>query len=79
MHEVIVGAFRAKGTTFEGWCQENGISPSNGRQATFGQSRGKVGSAILDRIIDEAGRDFIRAAYVRRLEDHCRQFKKGAA
>ncbi len=79
LHEVIVGAFRARGTTFEGWCKENGISPANGRQATFGQSRGKVGSAILDRIIEEAGREFIRAAYFRRLDEHHRQFKKGAA
>lgn len=79
LHEVIVGAFRAKGTTFEGWCQANGISPSNGRQATFGQSRGKVGRAVLDRIIDEAGREFIRDAYFRRLDEHHRQFRKGAA
>jgi len=79
LHEVIVGAFRARGLTFEGWCQENGISPSNGRQCTFGQSRGVTGKRNLERIIDAAGRDFIRDAYMRRLGEHFAQLKKGAA
>lgn len=79
LHEVIVGAFRARGTTFEGWCKDNGILPSNGRQATFGQSRGAVGRAYLARIIEAAGREFIRDAYMRRLEEHYQQWKRGAA
>ena len=79
LHEVIVGAFRAKGLTFEGWCKENGLTPMNGRNATFGQSRGDVGRANLEKIIDAGGRDFIRDAYRRRLEEHCAAFKRGAA
>lgn len=79
LHEVIVGAFRARGLTFEGWCKDNGLTPMNGRNATFGQSRGDVGRRNLEKIIDAAGRDFIRDAYRRRLEEHYAAIKKGAA
>lgn len=79
LHEVIVGAFRARGLTFEGWLKDNGLTPSNGRNATFGQSRGDTGRANLERIIDAAGRDFVRDAYVRRLMEHARQITRGAA
>lgn len=79
LHEVIVGAFRASGTSFDVWCQENGLTPSNGRNATFGQSRGPVGRKNLEKILDAAGRDFVRAAYLRRIEAHHAQLKKGAA
>ena len=70
LHDVIVGAFRARGTSFDAWCRENGLTPANGRNATFGQSRGAVGQRNLERIIDAAGRDFIRDAYKRRLMEH---------
>lgn len=79
LHEVIVGSFRAKGLTFEGWCKDNDLTPTNARLATFGQSRGEVGRRNLERIIDAAGRDFIREAYRRRLVEHLDAIKKGAA
>ena len=79
LHEVIVGAFRARGLTFEGWCIANGITPANGRNATFGQSRGAIGRENLRRIIDAAGRDFVRQYYRERLLEHAAALKKGAA
>lgn len=79
LHEVIVGAFRARGLTFEGWCAANGLTPTNGRNATFGQSRGDVGRKNLERIINAAGREFVRDAYLRRLAEHVVQLQKGAA
>lgn len=79
LHEVIVGAFRARGMTFEGWCQANGMTPTTGRQATFGQSRGEVGRRNLKRIIDAAGRDFVRDAYQRRVAEHLEELNKGVA
>lgn len=78
LHEVIVGAFRARGLTFEGWCQKNGITPANGRSATFGQSRGAIGRKNLDRIIEAAGRDFVGDAYRRRLAEHFTNFGKAS-
>lgn len=79
LHEVIVGAFRARGLTFEGWCRENGLTPMNGRNATFGQSRGDIGRKNLERIIDAAGREFVRDAYKRRLAEHYAQVSRGVA
>lgn len=79
LHEVIVGAFRAHGMTFEGWCKENGLTPMNGRNATFGQSRGPTGRKNLERIIEGAGREFVRDAYRRRVAEHAQQLLRGAA
>ena len=79
LHEVVVGAFRARGLTFEGWCKENGLTATNGRNATFGQSRGAVGRHNLNQIIDAAGRDFVREAYRRRVAEHFEQLQRGAA
>lgn len=79
LHEVIVGAFRARGTTFEGWCGENGLTPTNGRNATFGQSRGEVGQRNLERIIAASGIEFVRDAYRRRVAAHFAQIRKAAA
>ena len=79
LHEVLVGAFRARGLTFEGWCAENGITPANGRTATFGQSRGEIGRKNLEKMIDGAGRDFVRDAYRRRVEEHLGHLNQGAA
>ena len=64
---------------FEAWCKENGLTPANARNATFGQSRGEVGQRNLEMIIEAAGRDFVRDAYRRRLAEHWAQFQKGAA
>lgn len=70
LHEAILGAFHSHGGSFDNWCRENGIQPSSARNATFGQSRGPRGKAILDALIDAAGRDFVQAAYVRRTREH---------
>lgn len=79
LHDVIIGAFRASGTSFDVWCVENGLTPANGRNATFGQSRGPRGKKNLERIIDAAGRDFVRDAYLRRIAAHHDQLSQGAA
>ena len=79
LHDVLIGAFRAQGRTFDGWCKENGYSPMNVRNATFGQSRGVTAKAYLEHVIEGAGREFVRDAYARRLAEHAAQFAKGAA
>jgi len=78
LHDVIVGAFRASGSTFETLCNENGILPRTARNSTFGQGRGSVGRKNLERFIDAAGREFIRSAYLRRVTDHYHYIRKGA-
>jgi len=79
LHEVIVGAFRVSGRTFDGWCKENGITQADARNFTFGQSRGERGARELQRIIDGAGRDLVTMLYSQRLLEHATQFQKGAA
>ena len=69
LHDAIVGTFRAHGRSFEGWCHENGTTPSNARNATFGQSRGPKGRELLDRIIDGAGR-VLGAVCISALDTH---------
>jgi len=55
LHEVIAGAFRSAGTSFEAWCKANNVHTSMARMATYGQSGGDKGQALLDQIIDAAG------------------------
>ncbi|SMH36052.1 hypothetical protein [Maritimibacter sp. HL-12] len=77
LHETLVGAFRANGDNLNAWCKRNGIKVEVARNATFGQSRGPVGRAALEKMIDAAGREFVEQAYARRLLEHAAQFKGG--
>ncbi|WP_049641792.1 hypothetical protein [Candidatus Rhodobacter oscarellae] len=70
LHEVIVGAFRSAGTSFEAWCKQNNIHTSTARMATYGQSGGDKGQALLNQIIDAAGRDVVALSYKARIERH---------
>jgi len=67
LHNVIVGAFRANGTTFSEWCKANDVAQANARNSTYGQSSGPMGKALLTRIIDAAGRDTVRILYLDRI------------
>lgn len=67
LHEVIAGALKSKGTGFEAWCRENGLHPTTVRQATYGQSGGDRGQAILGQLIAAAGVDVVEAAYRQRM------------
>jgi hypothetical protein len=67
LHEAIMGAFRSSGSSFEAWCNANNVKTSTARTATYGQSGGKLGSALLDRIISDAGREMVEMAYSKRM------------
>lgn len=67
LHEVIDGAFRSAGTSFDTWCRDAGIHPSTARNATYGQSAGDRGRALREQIIDAAGRDVVEMAYRKRM------------
>ncbi|AZB57233.1 hypothetical protein EBL89_18240 [Cereibacter sphaeroides] len=70
LHDAVMGAFKARGASFEVWCSERGIYSTAARSATYGQSRGPKGSELLREIIDAAGRDVVRTAYVARVVAH---------
>lgn len=77
--DVLVGAFRANGTTFEAWCKRNGHSTMNVRNAALGASRSELARDLLAQAIEAAGRDFVVATYRRRIADHYEQIMRGAA
>jgi hypothetical protein len=75
LHEAIIGAFRASGTSLHQWCEANGVLHSVVRQSTFGQSQSEAGRALLERIIEAAGEDFVRLAYEQRMLDHAGELR----
>ncbi len=79
LHEVIVGAFRTGGTSFEAWCKENGVHPSTARTATYGQSGGAQGRALLKKIIGAAGEDLVGAGYAKRMIAEASRLKDAKA
>lgn len=67
LNEVIVGCFRASGTTLEQWCQAQGVNRASAMSATFGRSGGERGKQLLDQMIADAGRSAVIEAYRRRM------------
>jgi len=67
LHEVIAGTLKAKGSSFDAWCVENEINRSTARQATYGQSGGDRGKAILEIAGTRAHARRGRASYGRGL------------
>jgi hypothetical protein len=76
LHGVIVGAFRSNGTSFEAWCKANGVNTSVARSATYGQAGGEVGSALLERIIEAAGREMVEMGYAHRMKREADRFDR---
>ena len=70
LYEVVVGAFRASGTTFEVWCRENGVASNNARNALLGANVGPSGKRLLGKLVDAAGRDVVTVSYRTRMERH---------
>jgi hypothetical protein len=79
LHDAIIGAFRAHGGSFDVWLAENGIPPTSARSVTFGMSKGPKGVALLNRLIDAAGRDVVKAGYMARLNGHVAEVRKAVA
>ena len=76
LHNVVIGAFRARGTTFQEWCSANGISQANARNCTYGQSSGPKGRTLLGRIVDAAGRDTVNMLYSERMQAEAKRVSK---
>lgn len=78
LYEVLLGAFRARGTSLARWCREKGYATANVCNATLGRGGGKAARRYLAEAIAAAGREFVRDAYVRRIAEHYEQIRKGA-
>lgn len=77
LHDAVVGAFKASGGSFERWCHDNGIYPTNARNATYGIMKGPRGQEILARLIEAAGPAVVEAGYLARFKRHADELKKG--
>lgn len=62
LNEVIVGCFRAAGTTMEQWCNAQGVNRASAMSATYGRSGGPRGQELLDQMIEAAGRAAVAEA-----------------
>ena len=51
---------------------------SSARIATYGQSNGPKGRALLARLIEAAGPEVVRAGYIARMDRHMAEIKAGA-
>ena len=70
LHAAVMGAFKASGGSFEAWCNENGVTPTNARNATLGMACGPKGREMLANIIRAAGPEVVKTAYLARLNSH---------
>lgn len=75
---MIAGALRAKGSTFQEWCKNNGLSITAARNVTFGQSAGPRSREVLDRLINDAGRDVVTVSYRARMDAEAAKLAKAA-
>lgn len=76
LHSAIIGAFRATGGSFEGWCRDNNVEPTNARNATYGVMKGPRGQEILAQMIEDAGADVVKAGYLTRFYRYVDALKK---
>jgi hypothetical protein len=79
LHEAIGGAFKGRGLTFQAWCAEAGVNWSTVRNATYGQSGGDKGRALLARAIEAAGPELVLAIYRRKMDDEVARLRAAAA
>lgn len=70
LYEVILGAFKASGISFEVWCRENDVNPAAARSALKGFSTGTQGQAVIGKLIEGAGAEVVAVAYRTRIERH---------
>jgi lambda repressor-like predicted transcriptional regulator len=73
LHEAIVGALRARGTSFSRWCRENDVSQPTARSASYGLMGGPKGQKILSDMIEAAGLETVEFLYRRSLEAESRR------
>lgn len=79
LHEVIVGALRSRGTSLAEWCKINDVKWNTLRSVTYGQSAGPRSQALLNRLINDAGREVVAVSYRTRMEAEARHLAKVAA
>ncbi|KPN64286.1 hypothetical protein SAMN04488527_101289 [Aliiroseovarius crassostreae] len=78
LHQAIMGALKGRGVKLEDWCKENGITSPTVRTYTYGLNAGPRSKEMLEKLIDDAGRESVLAMYQHRLFEQAEQFKKAS-
>lgn len=78
LHEVIVGSLKTNGSSLQEWARQRGLSVTAVRNITFGMSAGVRSRALLDQLIDHAGREVVAAAYRQRMAVETRKLAQVA-
>ncbi len=79
LHEAIMGALKGRGISYTSWCAEHGMKAQTLRSYTHGLNSGPKADPILQKLIDDAGRDVVLMLYQHRLFEEADQFRKVAA
>ena len=79
LHEAIMGALKGRGISYTSWCKEQDMGAQALRSYTFGINSSPKSEAVLDKLIDDAGRDVVLMLYQHRLFEQAEQFRKVAA
>ena len=79
LHDAIMGALRAKGVSFGGWCRENNLDPGNTKCTTCGVNNGIKSQRKLRQLIEYAGPEAVRFHYEARLKEHYQSYFGDAA
>lgn len=74
-----MGALKGRGIKLESWCKTHGISSSVVRSYTYGLNAGPQSQKLLNKLIDDAGRDAVLSMYKHRLFEEAELFMKAAA
>ncbi len=67
LHEAIMGALKGRGVSFTGWCEANGILSQSMRAYTYGINSSPKSEKVLNKLIDDAGREAVLSMYFHRL------------
>lgn len=79
LYEVVVGTFKAAGTTFSAWCKEAGVNETVARNALKGVSTGTQGQEMVERLIDGAGREVVEVSYRVRMQRHLKAVERATS
>lgn len=55
LHLKVRAGFVAQGTSMKRWCKDQGITPSNARDALIGRWNGPKGIALRNRLMKASG------------------------
>jgi lambda repressor-like predicted transcriptional regulator len=79
LHEAIMGALKGRGLSLATWCDDNEIGRQTIRSYTCGVNAGPRSEELLNKLIDDAGRETVLSMYQHRLLQQAEEFKRWAA